>query len=167
VDSESLIKHSLAVEAAMRAYAKKYSENGEKWGICGLLHDFDYEKWPETHPEKGVQILKEENYPEDIIEAIESHVDGTSAERNILMAKTLYAVDELSGLIYALAHIRPTNLEGMKPKSVKKALKKKGFAAGINREDIERGIKELEVEKSEHFEVVIKALQEISNELGF
>ena len=167
VDSGSLQKHSLAVEAAMRAYSRKHGEDEEKWGICGLLHDFDFEKYPDKHPYTGVEILKEKGYPEDITEAILGHALYTGVPRESLMAKCLYAVDELCGFIYALACIRPTKLEGMAPKSVKKNLKKKGFAANINREEIEQGIEELGVDRDEHIALVIEAMQEIAEELGF
>ncbi len=167
VNSESLQKHSLAVETAMRAYACKYSEDEEKWGICGLLHDFDFEKYPDKHPYAGVEILKQKEYPEDIIQAILGHALYTDVPRKSLMAKCLYAVDELAGFIYALACIRPDKLDGMTPKSVKKNLKKKGFAAKINREEIEQGIEELGVDRDEHIALVIEAMQGIAKELGF
>jgi len=167
VSSESLIKHSLAVEAAMRAYAPVYGEDEELWGMCGLLHDMDFERYPDEHPHRGVAILKERGYPKEVCEAILGHVPSTGVPRESDMAKCLYAVDELSGFIYALAHVRPTNLEGMKPKSVKKNLKKKGFAAKIDREEIEEGITALGVDRDEHIARVITALQSISEQLGF
>lgn len=169
VKSPSLIKHSLAVEAAMRAYALKYGEDVEKWGICGLLHDFDFEKFPteERHPFEGAKILKELNYSSEIIEAILGHASYSGVKRESLMAKCLYAVDELCGFLMALAYIRPTHFKGMSSESVKKNLKKKGFAEKISREEIEKGIFELGVDKDEHFNLVIKALQGISKELGF
>ncbi len=168
IKEESLIKHCLSVESAMRFYADKFGEDIERWGVVGLLHDFDYEKWPEDHPLKGSEILKEEGYSEDVIEAILSHNSKrTGVERKTKMAKTLYAVDELTGMIMATAYVRPTSLDGMKPRSVKKNLKKKGFAATIDRDEIERGIEELGVEKDEHIDLVIKSMQKISQELGF
>jgi len=169
VKSESLIRHCLSVEAAMRTYAKKYNGDVEEWGIAGLLHDFDYEKFPslEKHPLEGSKILKEKEYPEDIIQAILGHGNHTGVERESQMAKCLFAVDELCGFIVALAHIRPGHLEGMAAKSVKKNLKKKGFAAAINREEIEQGISELGIDRESHINLVIQALQGISRELGF
>ena len=166
-ESESLIKHALAVEAAMVACAKKYNEDEEKYAITGLLHDFDYEKFPDNHPEEGKQILEEEGYDAEIVEAIQGHNDETGVARNSQLAKCLYAVDELAGFITACAYVRPTHLEGMKPKSVKKNLKKSGFAAKIDRDVIQKGIEELGVDQDEHLTMVIAAMQRISKELGF
>lgn len=171
VQSDSLRKHCLTVATAMEAYAKKFQKENEaeKWWITGLLHDFDYEKYPslEQHPFKGVEILKQNNYPEEIIEAILGHGNHTKIPRISLMAKTLFAVDELSGFIIALAKVRPNNFEGMSAESIKKALKKKDFAKAINREEIEQGIHELSISKEEHFETVIKALKSEKTQLGF
>ncbi len=178
VQTESLRRHSLAVEAAMRAYAKKYGEDEELWGVCGLIHDFDYEEFPfyknehdleiaEGHPFNSIKILKEKNYLPEIIEAILGHADYSGIPRKTNMAKCLYAVDELCGFVMALAHIRPEKLNGMTSESVEKKLKKKDFAAKINREDIERGIAELGTDRAEHIDLVIKALQGISKDLGF
>jgi putative nucleotidyltransferase with HDIG domain len=169
----------LAVEAAMRAYAKKYGEDEELWGICGLIHDFDYEKFPfyknehdpevaEGHPFNGVRVLKKKGYPPEIIEAILGHATYSGTPRTSRMAKCLYAVDELCGFIVALAHIRPDKLNGMSAESVEKNLKKRGFAAKIDRGEIEKGISEFGVERAEHINLVIGALQSISSkELGF
>jgi len=167
--SESLLKHALGVEAAMRYYAKKHGEDEETWGICGLVHDFDYEKFPtaEGHPYEGNKILKEHGYPEDIIEAVMGHADYTGVARSTLMAKTLFAVDELVGFIMAVAYVRPDNLNGLKPKSVKKKLKDKGFAAKVSRDDIEKGIEELGVDRDEHITTVIESLQAVSEDIGF
>lgn len=171
VEQESLRKHCLAVEAAMRAYAEKRrldAEETQKWGIVGLVHDFDYEKYPEEHPVKGSGILREQGYPEDIIEAILGHnQERSGVERKTLMAKTLFAVDELCGMVMATAYVRPTRLEGMTSQSIKKNMKKKGFAAAINREEIAQGVQELEVDEDEHIALIIKAMQGISKELGF
>lgn len=167
VGTESLRRHCLAVEAAMRAYAKKYGEDIELWGVCGLIHDFDYEKYPEDHPFNGVKILKEKNYPPKIVETILGHADYSGVPRKSIMAKCLYAVDELCGFVTAVAHMRPDKLNGMTAESVEKKLKKKDFAAKINREDIDRGIAELGVERVGHINLVIGALQTISKELGF
>lgn len=169
VKSKALIKHMLGVEAAMRTYAKKFGEDEEKWAITGLIHDFDYEKYPTTeeHPIKGNEILKEKGYPEDILEAIMGHATYSGVPRTSKMAKTLFAVDELCGLIHAVALVRPNGFDGMKTKSVKKKLKDKAFAAKINREDIEQGIEELEIDRDEHIQICIEALQSIKKELGF
>lgn len=158
--SKSLLKHALCVEAAMRAYAQKFGDDQEKWGITGLLHDFDYEKYPtqDGHPFKGIEILKEKGYPEDIIEAILGHAEYTGTPRVTQLAKTLYAVDELCGFIVAVAYVRPEKLDGMKAKSVKKKLKDKAFAAAVSREHIAQGIEELGVDESEHIELIINAL---------
>jgi putative nucleotidyltransferase with HDIG domain len=140
--SESLIKHMLAVEAAVRAYAHKFGEDEEKWGTAGLLHDFDYERWPNPpeHPLKGSEILKERGYPDDVIYAIKSHADYlTDCPRVSLLDKTLYACDELCGFITACALVRPTRLEGLEAKSVRKKMKQPAFAAAVNRDDIIRG----------------------------
>ena len=167
--SDSLRKHMLAVEAAMRAYARRFGEDEEKWGITGLLHDMDYEKHPtpEEHPIIGVRELYRRGYPEDVIHAIKGHADHLDVPRDTLMSKTLYAVDELSGFIVACALMRPEGLENMKAKSVRKKMKQKSFAAAVNRDDIVRGAEELGVDLNEHIEFVAHALRERSGELGF
>ena len=157
----------LAVEAAMIGYAGKFGEDEEDWGICGLLHDFDYEKYPDEHPGKGNEILKGLGVSSDILEAIMGHAVYTGVERVSKMAKTLFAVDELCGFVMALAHVRPEHLDGMKPKSVKKKLKDKRFAANVSREEIEEGISGLGVDKDEHIGLVIESMKGISKELGF
>lgn len=172
VSSDSLRKHCYAVAAAMEEYAMKNKlprEEIDKWWICGLLHDFDYEKFPsmEKHPFEGVKILREKNYDEKIVNAIIGHGNHTGVKRESDMAKTLFAVDELCGLIMALAKVRPGNFDGMNANSVKKAMKKKDFAAAINREDIKQGIQELGVNEDEHFEIVIRALKICKKDLGF
>ncbi|QYJ15984.1 hypothetical protein Rxycam_01814 [Rubrobacter xylanophilus DSM 9941] len=166
--SESLRKHMLAVEAAMRAYARRFGEDEEKWGITGLLHDMDYERHPspEEHPRVGVRELERLGYPEDVRRAILSHADYLDVPRRTLMEKTLYAVDELSGFITAVALMRPGRLEGLGAKSVRKKMKQKSFAAGVNREDIRRGAEELGVDLDEHIEFVAAALRERAEELG-
>jgi putative nucleotidyltransferase with HDIG domain len=168
-ESDSLRKHMLAVEAAMRAYARRFGEDEEKWGITGLLHDMDYEKHPtpEEHPLVGVRELESRGYPEDVIHAIKGHADYLDVPRDTLMSKTLYAVDELSGFIVACALMRPEGLENMKAKSVRKKMKQKSFAAAVNRDDIVRGADELGVDLGEHIEFVARALRERSGELGF
>ena len=167
--SESLRRHMLAVEAALRAYAHKYGEDEEKWGIVGLLHDFDYERWPEPpdHPLQGAQILQQRGYPEDVIYAIKSHADYlTDCPRVSLLDKALYACDELAGFIMACAVVRPERLAGLQAKSVRKKLKQKSFAAAINRDDVERGAQDLGVELDQHIQFVIEALQPIAADLG-
>ena len=166
-ESDSLRKHMLAVEAAMRAYAKKFGEDEEKWGITGLLHDMDYEKHPTPaeHPMVGVQELASRGYPEDVIEAIKGHADYLDVPRRSPLAKTLYAVDELSGFITACALVRPERLEGLKAKSVRKKMKQKSFAANVNREDITRGAEELGADLNEHIDFVVAALQKESDAL--
>lgn len=170
--SDSLRKHMLAVEAAMRAYARQGGHDEELWGITGLLHDFDYERWPNPnldesgHPWTGVKVLREEDYPEELLDAIMGHAPFTNHPRTTPLAKTLFAVDELCGLIMAMGYVRPNNLEGLAPKSVKKKLKDKAFARGVNREDVRAGIEELGVDPTEHMQLVIEAMQGIASELG-
>lgn len=167
--TDSLLKHAMSVEAAMRAYAQYFGEDEELWGITGLLHDFDYEKYPtaEEHPYVGNKILKELGYPDEMCDAIMGHAEYTGVLRQTKLAKTLFAVDELAGFIMAVAYVRPEKLTGMKPKSVKKKLKNKQFAAKVSREDIALGIEELGVDGDEHMQRVINALAEISEKLGF
>jgi putative nucleotidyltransferase with HDIG domain len=168
IESDSLRKHMLAVEAAMRAYAKKFGEDEKKWGITGLLHDMDYEKYPtpDEHPMVGVRELERRGYPEDVLHAIKAHADYLDVPRDTLMAKTLYAVDELSGFVVAYALVRPEGLEGLRARSVRKKMKQKSFAAAVNREDIVRGAEELGVDLNEHIEFVAGALRERSDVLG-
>jgi putative nucleotidyltransferase with HDIG domain len=163
--SRSLINHMLSVEAAMRAYAGKYAENEEKWGMIGLLHDFDYERWPDPpdHPLKGAAILKERGYPDEVIYAINSHADYLPDFPRIhLVDKVLYACDELSGLIRAAAVIRPGGLTDLTADSVQKKMKSKGFARSINRDDVERGAADLGVDLTEHIQFVIDAMKTAS-----
>lgn len=167
--SESLVKHMLAVEAAMRAYARHYGADEEKWGTVGLLHDFDYERWPNPpdHPLQGAKILAERGYPEDVIYAIKSHADYlTDCPRVSLLDKVLYACDELSGFITACALVRPGRLEGLTAKSVRKKLKQLSFAANVRREDVINGAADLGVDLDQHIEFVIAALQASAAELG-
>ena len=168
-ESQSLRRHMLAVEAAMRAYARKWGEDEVKWGIVGLLHDFDYERWPDPpdHPLQGAAILAEQGYPDDVIYAIKSHADYlTDCPRTSRLDKALYACDELAGFITACAWVRPERLAGMTATSVKKKLKAKAFAASINRDDITRGAADLGVELDEHIQFVIGAMQPVATELG-
>src|SRR5215212_2492295 len=167
-ESDSLRKHMLAVEAAMRAYARRFGEDEEMWGITGLLHDMDYEKHPtpDEHPMVGVRELESRGYPEDVLHAIKGHADYLDVPRDTLMSKTLYAVDELSGFVVACALVRPERLEGLKAKSVRKKMKQKSFAASVNREDITSGAEELGVDLNEHIDFVVAALRERADTLG-
>src|SRR5688500_4460867 len=172
--SDSLRKHMLSVEAAMRAYADKCGEDVERWGITGLVHDFDYERHPneahsptEEHPAEGVRILRSKGFPEDILEAILGHARYSGVPRVSKMAKTLFAVDELTGLITATALVRPTrNLLEVEAKSVRKKMKDKAFARGVSREDVTEGAADLGVDLDEHIACVIGAMQRIAPELG-
>ncbi|MCF8563875.1 HDIG domain-containing protein [Alicyclobacillus tolerans] len=167
--SESLLRHAFAVEAAMRAYAKKFGEDEERWGITGLLHDFDYERYPtpEEHTIVGARILAEHGYPEDVIYAIRAHADYNGLVRDSMMAKALYACDEISGFVMAVAMVRPSrSLADVEVKSVKKKLKDKAFAKGVHREDVYQGAEELGVDLDEHIAFVIEALKGIAKDLG-
>jgi putative nucleotidyltransferase with HDIG domain len=167
--SLALRRHMLAVEAAMQAYARKFGEDEGKWGLVGLLHDFDYERWPDPpdHPLQGAAILAERGYPADVIYAIKSHADYLpDCPRVSRLDKALYACDELAGFITACAMVRPERLAGMQASSVKKKLKAKAFAASINRDDIARGAADLGVELDEHIQFVIDAMVPIAGELG-
>lgn len=166
--TDSLRKHALAVEAAMRAYAVKFGEDPETWGVVGLLHDFDYEMYPQVpdHPTKGSEILREHGYPEEIRHTILSHVPEMNIPRETQMAKVLFACDELSGFIVACALVRPSKLEGLGASSVKKKLKDKAFARTVSREDIQQGVQELGVPMEEHIEFVVAALSNIKSDLG-
>ncbi len=169
VQSPNLRRHMLAVEAAMRFYAEKYGEDVEKWGITGLLHDFDWEIHPtlEEHPVAGAPILRERGVPEEIVRAILSHADHTGYPRETLMEHALYACDEITGLITAVALVRPSkSLYDLKVKSVKKKWKDKSFAAGADREVIRRGAEELGIDLWEHVSNVIEAMKGIAPELG-
>jgi len=166
--TDSLRKHALAVEAAMRAYARTSGQDEETWGTVGLLHDFDYEKYPQfpDHPTKGSEILKERGYGDDIRRTILSHVPQMSIPRDTPMAKTLFACDELCGFIIACALVRPNKLADLEASSVKKKLKDKAFARAVSREDIQHGIEELNVDPNEHIQFVIDALKAVSKDLG-
>jgi putative nucleotidyltransferase with HDIG domain len=169
VTDQSLVRHCLSVEAALRAYARKLSEDEEKWGVVGLLHDFDYQRWPDPpdHPLKGSEILRARGYPEDVIYAIKSHADYLPAcPRVHLMDKALYACDELAGLITATALLRPNGVTDLTAASVKKKMKSKGFARNVRREDIERGAAEFGVDLTEHIQFEIDAMKTIAGELG-
>jgi putative nucleotidyltransferase with HDIG domain len=162
------VHHGLAVEAAMRAYARKLGQDEERWGIVGLLHDFDYERWPDppNHPLKGAEILQQRGYPEDVIYAIKSHADYLpDCPRVHLLDRALYACDELTGLITAAALVRPGGITDLTAASVKKKMKSKGFARGVKREDLERGAADFGVELTEHIQFVIDAMKSIAGEL--
>lgn len=172
--SESLRKHMLAVEAAMRAYAAKFGEDVDRWGLAGLLHDFDYERFPnatrsatEEHPSEGVRILRAKGYPEDVLEAILGHATYTGVPRRTLMAKTLFAVDELTGLITATALVKPSrSVHDVDASSVRKKMKDKAFARGVSREDVIAGAEELGVPLEEHIAFVIEAMRGAAPTLG-
>jgi len=167
--SDSLLKHALAVEALMRAYARKFGDDEEKWGLVGLLHDFDYERYPDLHDHvvKGAVILEEKGYPEDVIYAIKTHAEYLGLPRRSLMDKTLFAVDELSGLLIAAALVQPTKtMHTVKASSVKKKMKDKAFARAVNRDHIRTGAEELGVDFDEHLEFCIEALKAVATELG-
>jgi putative nucleotidyltransferase with HDIG domain len=167
--SDSLRKHMLAVEAAVRAYARKFGEDENVWGITGLLHDFDYERWPNPpdHPLKGAAILAERGYPDPVIYAIKSHADYLpDCPRVSRLDKALYACDEFAGFCTAAAMVRPEGIIGMKASSVRKKMKAKGFAAAVNRDDIVRGAADLGVDLDEHVQFVIDAMAQIATVLG-
>jgi putative nucleotidyltransferase with HDIG domain len=166
--SEALLRHALAVEAAVRAYARKFGEDEELWGVTALLHDFDYEIHPtlDKHPQDGAPILRDEGYPEVVIDGILSHAEHLAMPRDTMLKKTLFACDELSGFIHACGLVRPDGIETLEPKSVKKKLKQPSFAAGVHRDEVYRGAEELGVELDEHIRFVIEAMRPIAGELG-
>jgi putative nucleotidyltransferase with HDIG domain len=166
--SEALLRHALAVEASTASYARRLGEDEELWRVTALLHDFDYEMHPtlDKHPQDGAPILREEGYPEEVVEAVLSHADHLGLPRDTPLKKTLYACDELSGFVHACGLVRPTGLDGLEPKSVRKKLKQPSFAAGVNRDDVTRGAELLELDLDEHITNVIAALQPIAGELG-
>jgi putative nucleotidyltransferase with HDIG domain len=169
IENQNLVRHMLAVEAAMRFYAQKYGEDEELWGITGLLHDFDWEIHPtlDEHPQAGEPLLRERGVPEVIIRAIQSHADHTGVPRESQMEKALFACDEITGLIVAVALVRPSrSLMDLKVKSVKKKWKDKSFAAGANRDEIAQGAEEFGIELWEHVANVIEAMRRIAPELG-
>lgn len=167
VKSESLIRHCTAVASSMKHFAKKFGEDEEKWYVTGLLHDFDYEKYPDKHPMIGEGILRERGVSEEILRAIQSHANYTGVSRDSMMEKTLFAVDELSGFVVAVAQVRPDKFNGMEIKSVKKKLKDKGFAAAVSRDDIANGAVGMGVELDQLIQGVIEALTENKAALGF
>ena len=169
IESDSLRKHLLAVETGMRAYARRKGEDEELWGVTGLLHDLDYERYPDLdtgHPRKALELFEEKDYPQELIDAVAGHADFLGVPRETELAKTLYAVDELSGFIAACALVRPTGIEGMTPKSVKKKLKQPSFASGVNRDEVQAGAEELGVDFDEHVAFLIAAMEDRADELG-
>jgi putative nucleotidyltransferase with HDIG domain len=163
----ALLGHARAVEASVRWYARHFGEDEELWGVTALLHDFDYEVHPtlDKHPSEGAPILREAGYPEEVVRAILSHASHLGLARETLLEKTLYACDELSGFVVAVARVRPEGFEGMAPKSVKKKLKTPSFAAGVHREEVYEGAQELGVELDDHIRNVIEALAPLGPEL--
>jgi putative nucleotidyltransferase with HDIG domain len=169
VTSDSLVHHCEAVEAAVRAYARKHAADQDTWGLAGLLHDFDYERWPDApnHPLKGSEILRERGYPDEVIYAILSHADYlTDFPRVHLLDKALYACDELAGLITATAILRPTGIADLTAASVLKKMKSKGFARGVNRDDVVRGAADFGVDLAEHIQFMIEAMKPVAAVLG-
>jgi putative nucleotidyltransferase with HDIG domain len=166
--SEALLRHALAVEASTAWYARHLGEDEELWRVTALLHDFDYEMHPtlDKHPQDGAPILREEGYPEEVIDAILSHANHLSVPRDTPLKKALFACDELSGFVHACGLVRPTGLEGLEPKSVKKKLKQPSFAAGVSRDDVYEGVELLGIELDQHIANVVEALQPIAPELG-
>ena len=166
--SEAVLRHALAVEAAVRAYARRFGEDEVLWAVTALLHDFDWEIHPtlEQHPQDGAPILREEGYPEEVVEAVLSHAEHLHLPRDTPLKKTLFACDELSGFIHACGLVRPDGINTLEPKSVKKKLKQPSFAAGVRREDVYKGAEELGVELDDHIRFVVEALRPIASELG-
>lgn len=172
--SESLRKHMLSVEAAMRAYAQRFDEDPERWGLAGLIHDFDYEQYPnaahsatEEHPAHGVRVLRERGWPEDIQQAILGHATYCNVRRETRMARALFAVDELTGLITATALVKPSrSVHDVDARSVKKKMKDKAFAKGVNRDDVLQGAQELGVELDDHIQFVIEAMRGVAGAIG-
>ena len=172
--SESLRKHMLAVEAVMRSYAERFGEDPERWGLTGLVHDFDYERYPnaahsptEEHPAEGVRVLRARGWPDDILQAILGHATYCGVPRETPMAKTLFAVDELTGLVTATALVKPTrSVLDVDAKSVRKKMKDKAFARGVNRDDVVQGAAELGVDLDEHIAFVVAAMQRSAAEIG-
>jgi putative nucleotidyltransferase with HDIG domain len=167
-ESEALLRHALAVEASVRAYARKLGGDEELWGVTALLHDFDWEMHPtlDQHPQDGAPILREEGYPEEVVEGVLSHAEHLGMPRDTPMKKALFACDELSGFVHACGLVRPDGIETLEPKSVKKKLKQPSFAAGVHREDVYKGAEELGVELDDHIRFVIEALRPIAPDLG-
>jgi putative nucleotidyltransferase with HDIG domain len=166
--SENLRRHALAVEACMRYYAQLFGEDEELWGVVGLLHDFDYERYPslEEHPFRGMEILRARGAPEAIIRAVGAHANHTGIPRESLLERAIFACDEISGFVIAVALVKGRTLSAVSPESVRKRMKEKGFARGVNRDDLLQGAQELGIPLDEHVEHVVRALQGIADQLG-
>ena len=166
--SESLLRHALAVEASVGFYARLHGEDEDLWRSVALLHDFDYEIHPtlDKHPQDGAPILREEGYPEELVEAVLSHAEHLALPRDTALKRTLFACDELSGFVHACGLVRPTGIDGLEPKSVRKKLKQPSFAAGVHRDEVYAGAELLGLELDEHIANVIAAMQPIASELG-
>jgi len=168
-ESESLRRHVLAVEAAMRAYARRFGEDEEQWGLVGMLHDLDYERHPDLetgHPRMALEELRRQGFSDEFVRAVASHADFLEVSRDSPLEKTLYAVDELSGFLMACAYVRPEGIHGMTPKSVKKKMKTPAFAAAVDRDELRAGAEALGVDFDEHVAFVIDALEQRAGELG-
>ena len=167
-ESDSLRKHVLGVEACMRAYARRFGEDEELWRVAALLHDFDYEIHPtlDKHPQDGAPILREEGYPDEVVDAVLSHAEHLGLPRDTPLKRTLFACDELAGFVHACGLVRPDGIDTLEPKSVKKKLKQPSFAAGVHRDDVYKGAEELGIDLDEHIRNVVAALKPIAGELG-
>ena len=166
--SEALLRHALAVEASVRSYARRFGEDEELWSVVALLHDFDYEIHPtlDEHPQDGAPMLREEGYSDEVVEAVLSHAEHLAMPRDTPLKKTLFACDELSGFVHACGLVRPTGLDGLEPKSVKKKLKQPSFAAAVHRDEVYAGADLLGLELDEHIRSVVEAMQPIAPQLG-
>jgi putative nucleotidyltransferase with HDIG domain len=167
--SESLRRHVLAVEACMRAYARKFGEDEERWGLVGMLHDLDYERYPDLHtghPRYALAELERRGFPEDMVRAVASHADYLEVSRDSAMEKTLFAVDELSGFVMACAYVRPQGIHGLTPKSVRKKMKSPAFAAAVDRDALREGAEEMGIDFDEHVAFVVAALEPEAAALG-
>jgi putative nucleotidyltransferase with HDIG domain len=166
--SEALLRHALAVEAGVRAYARRFGEDDELWAATALLHDFDYEIHPtlDKHPQDGAPLLREEGWPEEVVEAVLSHAEHLQMPRDTLLKKTLFACDELAGFIHACGLVRPDGIETLEPRSVRKKLKQPSFAAGVHRDEVYRGAEELGVDLDEHIAFLVEAMRPIAPQLG-
>ena len=168
VKTEMLMKHLYSVEASMRGYARKFGEDEDRWAIAGLLHDFDWEicPTPEDHPNYGAQILRDHGYPDDIIRAVLTHGDHTGIPRESLMEHTLFAVDELSGFVRAVALVRPSkSLDDVTPRSVRRKMRDKGFAKDVNRDDLLKGAEELDIDLDEHIAFVVESMKPVATQI--
>ena len=166
VENDGLRRHMLAVEAAVRHYARMHDEDEDLWGIAGLLHDLDWEKYPDEHPKRGLSELQQRGYPNEIIRAVQAHAPNrTGVEPETLMERVLFVCDELSGLVYACCLVRPNGIDDLKPRSVTKKLKDKAFAAGVDRDDVARGVEFLGIDRAEHIQNVIDGMRTVADVL--